>query len=86
MFWGPLDNPANAAVPDVNRRELVLMLSLVGLMVWIGVYPKPLFDMMEKPVDYIVQKVDPGYFYKEKLTYPEAPAAHEPEHSEVAAK
>src|SRR5687767_3387890 len=35
VFWGPLDNPANAAVPDVNRRELVLMLSLVGLMIWI---------------------------------------------------
>jgi len=28
---------------------------------WIGLYPKPFFDIMEKPVDYIVQKVDPEY-------------------------
>jgi NADH-quinone oxidoreductase subunit M len=62
VFWGPLDNPANRAVPDVNRRELGLMVALIACMVWIGVYPKPLFDMIEQPVNYVVQKVDPGYF------------------------
>jgi NADH-quinone oxidoreductase subunit M len=86
VFWGPLDNPANAAVPDVNRRELMLMLSLIGLMVWIGVYPKPLFDIIEQPVNYIVQKVDPGYFERGPLTYPESPAGTPEQHHEVAAK
>ncbi|MEA2274311.1 MAG: NADH-quinone oxidoreductase subunit, partial [Solirubrobacteraceae bacterium] len=86
VFWGPLDNPANAAVPDVNRRELGMMLALIALMVWIGVYPKPLFDIIEKPVDYIVEKVDPQYFAKERLTYPAAPAAPAAGHHEVAAK
>lgn len=51
VFWGPLDNPENAKLTDVNRRELGMMLALVALMIWIGVYPKPLFDVMEKPVD-----------------------------------
>jgi NADH-quinone oxidoreductase subunit M len=68
VFWGPLDNPANAALQDVNRRELGMMMALVILMVWIGVYPKPLFDFIEQPVDYIVRKVDPGYFDKQPLT------------------
>ncbi len=87
VFWGPLDNPANFNVPDVNRRELGMMLSLVALMIWIGVYPKPLFDIMEQPVDYIVRKVDPQYFAKEQLRYPAAPVvAPAAGHHEVAAK
>jgi len=40
---------------------------------------------MEKPVDYLVQKVDPEYFAKKPLVYPAAPAAPA-EHSEVASK
>jgi NADH-quinone oxidoreductase subunit M len=85
VFWGPLDNPANATVSDVNRRELGLMVALIAVMIWIGVYPKPLFDIMEKPVDYIVQKVEPAYFDKQPITYPSAPAPVE-EHHEVAEK
>ncbi|MEO8382878.1 MAG: NADH-quinone oxidoreductase subunit M [Acidobacteriota bacterium] len=85
VFWGPLDNPANAALQDVNRRELGMMLALVVLMIWIGIYPKPLFDAIEQPVDYIVRKVDPTYFDKKPLSYPATPAAVE-EHHEVAVK
>ncbi len=87
VFWGPLDNPANATLTDVNRREFGMMIALIALMVWIGIYPKPIFDIMEKPVDYIVEKVDPQYFAKERLTYPQPPAAAPAEeHHEVAAK
>ena len=54
------------------------------LAVWIGLYPKPLFDFIEKPVDYVVRKVDPGYFDKQPVTYPSSPAPSE--HHEVAEK
>jgi NADH-quinone oxidoreductase subunit M len=72
VFWGPLDNPANKNVPDVNRRELGLLLALVVLMVWIGIKPAVFFDIIEEPVNYIVRKVDPTYFDKQPLTYPPA--------------
>jgi NADH-quinone oxidoreductase subunit M len=85
VFWGPLDNPENANVPDVNRRELGLMIALIALMVWIGVYPKPLFDIIEKPVDYVVQKVHPDYFDAKPLVYPATPATGGGHH-EVAAR
>jgi len=62
VFWGPLDNPANQHVRDLTRRELALGVALVAVMVWIGIYPKPIFDLIDKPVDYVVRKVDPGYF------------------------
>ena len=81
VFWGPLDNPANRTLPDVNRRELITLLPLVALMVWIGIAPKIFFDIIEQPVNYIVQKVDPQYFNKTPLTYPPSPAAS---HDEVA--
>jgi NADH-quinone oxidoreductase subunit M len=72
VFWGPLDNPANKNVPDVNRRELGMLLALVVLMVWIGIRPAVFFDVIEEPVNYIVRKVDPTYFDKQPLTYPPA--------------
>ena len=72
VFWGPLVNPANKNVPDVNRRELGMLLALVFLMVWIGIKPAIFFDIIEEPVNYIVRKVDPTYFDKQPLTYPSA--------------
>jgi NADH-quinone oxidoreductase subunit M len=77
VFWGPLDNPLNRNLPDVNRRELLTLLPLVILMFWIGLAPKPFFDAIEQPVDYIVRKVDPTYFDKQLVKYPDAPAAGE---------
>jgi NADH-quinone oxidoreductase subunit M len=86
VFWGPLDNPENAKLSDVNGRELGMMVALIALMIWLGVYPKPFLDVLEKPVDYVVEKVEPGYFAKAPLKAPAAPAATEGGHHEVAAK
>jgi NADH-quinone oxidoreductase subunit M len=61
VFFGPLDNPENEGLADLNKRELLYLLPIVILCFWIGLYPKPFFEVMEKPVDYIVQKVDPDY-------------------------
>jgi NADH-quinone oxidoreductase subunit M len=59
VFFGPLSNPENEALSDLNRRELLYLVPIVIFCFWIGLYPKPFFRVMEKPVDYIVQKVDP---------------------------
>ena len=72
VFWGPLDNPANKSLLDVNKRELGLLLSLVVLMVWIGIKPGIFFDIIEEPVNYVVRKVDPTYFDQKPLAYPPA--------------
>ncbi len=72
VFWGPLDNPANKTLPDVNRRELGMLLALVAVMVWMGIRPAVFFDVIEEPVNYVVRKVDPTYFDRQPLTYPPA--------------
>ena len=75
VFWGPLDNPANQNLPDLNRRELLTLLPLIALMFWIGLAPATFFEKIEQPVDYIVRKVDPQYYDQKPLTYPETPAS-----------
>ena len=83
VFWGPLDNPKNQHLTDLNRRELLTLLPLIVLMFWIGLAPATFFDKIEQPVDYIVRKVDPKYFDQRPLTYPETPAA---EHGDQVAE
>jgi NADH-quinone oxidoreductase subunit M len=74
VFWGPLDNPANMKLLDVNRRELLTLLPLIACMVWIGIAPGIFLDTIKEPVDYIVRKVDPTYFDNQPMKYPNAPA------------
>ncbi|HEY5611761.1 MAG TPA: Fe-S-binding domain-containing protein, partial [Thermoanaerobaculia bacterium] len=70
VFWGPLDNPKNKDLVDLNRREIWTLVPIVACMFWIGLYPKPFFEILQKPVDYVVKKVEPGYFEKERMAYP----------------
>ena len=35
---------------------------LIAWAIWIGIYPKPYFDILRQPVAEIVERVRPGYF------------------------
>jgi NADH-quinone oxidoreductase subunit M len=59
---GPITNEKNRGLRDLNLRELVVFLPLIAWAIWIGVYPKPYFEILEKPVAQIVERVHPGYF------------------------
>ncbi|HVT46013.1 MAG TPA: NADH-quinone oxidoreductase subunit M [Thermoanaerobaculia bacterium] len=83
VFWGPLDNPANQQLSDVNGREILTLVPLVILMFWIGLAPRPFFEIIEQPVQYLVEKVDPDYLKKERIVYPELPAAADERHAEL---
>ncbi|HEV7506667.1 MAG TPA: NADH-quinone oxidoreductase subunit M, partial [Thermoanaerobaculia bacterium] len=61
VFFGPLTNPDNKGLQDLNRREILYLAPLVILCFWIGLYPKPFLAVLEKPVNYVVAKVDPHY-------------------------
>jgi NADH-quinone oxidoreductase subunit M len=61
VFFGPLTHAENRDLADLNGRELAYLLPLVLLCFWIGLYPRPFFRVLEKPVDYVVAKVDSGY-------------------------
>jgi NADH-quinone oxidoreductase subunit M len=57
VFMGPLDNPENMTLEDVNAGQLVIMLSFLLFIVWIGIYPTPYFDLMNDTVASLVNHV-----------------------------
>jgi NADH-quinone oxidoreductase subunit M len=59
---GQVTNPKNLGLRDLSLREVAVFLPLIAWALWIGVYPKPYFDVLEKPVAEIVERVRPGYF------------------------
>jgi NADH-quinone oxidoreductase subunit M len=58
VMFGEVTHEENRALPDVNLREMVTLVPLVVWCFWIGVYPKPYFEVMQKPVAAIVQRLD----------------------------
>jgi len=61
-MFGPVTHEVNKTLPDLNLREYAVLLPLVALAFWIGIYPKPFFAYIEKPVQRIVQQVNPGFY------------------------
>jgi NADH-quinone oxidoreductase subunit M len=70
VMLGPITNPKNEKVSDLNLRETLIMLPLVIGCFWIGLYPKPYFDILEKPVAKLVERVHPGYFQRAGIPNP----------------
>src|SRR5579884_1778596 len=59
---GQITNGKNLSIPDMNLREIAVFAPLIVCAIWIGVYPKPYFDVLRQPVQEIVQRVRPDYF------------------------
>src|SRR5271155_4537315 len=62
VMFGSVTNPANEHLPDLNAREYATLIPLVVLAFWIGIYPAPLFKVVEQPVHRLVERVHPGYY------------------------
>ena len=54
-MFGPVTNTKNEGLLDLNWREKWTLIPLIVLAVWIGLYPKPFFRIIEAPVDRMVQ-------------------------------
>jgi NADH-quinone oxidoreductase subunit M len=60
VFFGPITNAENRNLKDLSMREFGYLIPLVLLCFWIGLYPKPFLRVLEKPVAYLISKVDPS--------------------------
>jgi NADH-quinone oxidoreductase subunit M len=61
MFFGTIDNPKNEKLSDMNVREWAYMIPLVIMSLWIGVYPKPFLEFVQRPVNAVVKQIRPNY-------------------------
>jgi len=51
MLWGPLDNPENQKLADLNLRERLVFLPICALIFYIGLFPNQLLRPMSASVD-----------------------------------
>jgi NADH-quinone oxidoreductase subunit M len=72
VMFGPVTQFANEELPDLNLREYATLVPLVALAFWIGIYPKPFFALIEKPVQRIVERVNPDFYKVERAKLPPA--------------
>jgi NADH-quinone oxidoreductase subunit M len=70
VMFGPVTQFANESLPDLNLREYATLVPLVILAFWIGIYPKPFFALIEKPVQKIVQQVNPRFYSAQQAKLP----------------
>jgi NADH-quinone oxidoreductase subunit M len=61
VFFGPVNNHKNEKLLDLSPRELATFVPLVLAAFWIGLYPKPFFQILSTPVNNLVATVRPDY-------------------------
>ena len=57
VFFGKVTNPKNENLADLTPREVACFVPLIILAFAIGLYPKPLFQILDKPVNTLVMNV-----------------------------
>ncbi len=62
VMFGKIVHPANESLKDLTARELLTFLPLLVLVFWIGIFPKPFLDVIDKPGEKIVRIVNPDHF------------------------
>jgi NADH-quinone oxidoreductase subunit M len=51
-------NPENARLADLNWREVTIMSALTIVILWLGLYPKPVLDRMQPAAEHFVSAVE----------------------------
>jgi NADH-quinone oxidoreductase subunit M len=58
MWFNEPDKAENRNLPDLSRREVAVLLPLVVVMLWMGVYPKPFLERTEQTVVELLEDVE----------------------------
>jgi NADH-quinone oxidoreductase subunit M len=72
VFFNPLSKPENERVPDLNLREVAVMVPLIAAMLWMGLYPQPILRRTEAAAVRYVETIRP-HLPPEELGAPSAP-------------
>src|SRR5437660_1401160 len=60
VFFGSVTNPKNEKLHDLTPREIATFVPLITMALWIGLYPKPFFEILEQPTIQIARTVREG--------------------------
>ncbi|MCD6653889.1 MAG: NADH-quinone oxidoreductase subunit M [Sulfurovum sp.] len=57
-FFGPITNEANKTLEDLDVKETMSLVPLVMIVVWLGVYPKPVLEPINNSVKAMLSFMD----------------------------
>ncbi len=57
-FFGPVTNPENEKLKDLDAKELWALVPLVAIVIWLGVYPKPVLGPIDNSTKALVHLMD----------------------------
>src|SRR5271157_1151948 len=60
VFFGQVTNPKNEKLHDLTPREVATFAPLIVMAFWIGLYPKPFFQILDQPVNHLVSVMQTG--------------------------
>jgi NADH-quinone oxidoreductase subunit M len=72
VFFGKIDRDENRTLPDLDRRELAVLLPLVVLIVVMGVWPRPFLQRMHGAVDDLITHVETRTQIERRAAAPDA--------------
>lgn len=72
----PASAPASPPLGRLHPAAWAALLPLAALVLWIGIYPQPIFRVLEPPVKQAIAAVNPGYYVAARAAAPDPPAGH----------
>jgi NADH-quinone oxidoreductase subunit M len=57
IIYNKFDKPENEKLPDLSKRELLVLAPLLACILWIGLYPKPFLDRIEASAEGLITTV-----------------------------
>jgi NADH-quinone oxidoreductase subunit M len=60
VIYNKLDKAENEKLPDLSRRELLVLVPILAGILWIGVYPQPILRRMEPAARHLIDVVKPA--------------------------
>ena len=57
VIFGPLTNPENQTLKDLNGREILILAPVVALILFMGLYPQPFLSRMKPSIDLTLKRV-----------------------------
>ncbi len=64
-FFGPVTNEANKTLKDLDSRETWSLVPLVVIVIWLGIYPKPVLEPIDNSVKAMLVFMDEKAITKE---------------------
>ncbi len=75
ILFNKLDKKENEHIPDLNWREVGLMVPFVIVIIWLGIYPAPVLRKMEPSAQKLVTTVEQGALTATTLSTPAVAAS-----------